>query len=87
MPEEKYRDLTFKQWIMQPESMIGIAALILSICGLFISFYEASLIRDYQRASVWPNIEIGPSFEKDDVAFHIRNTGIGPARIKAANVT
>ncbi len=87
MPEEKYRDLTFKQWIMQPESMIGISALILSLCGLFISFYEASLIREYQRASVWPHVEVGFSFQQDNIAFHISNTGIGPARIKAANVS
>ncbi|NGP86752.1 hypothetical protein [Fodinibius halophilus] len=44
-------------------------------------------MREHQRASVWPNIEIGPSFQPNEVAFHVRNTGIGPAQIQATKLT
>ncbi len=38
--------------------LVALSALLLSVCGLFISIYEASLIRRSQRASVWPYVEV-----------------------------
>ena len=35
----------FSDWIRSPQTMIALSAVILSVCGLFISMYEASLIR------------------------------------------
>jgi hypothetical protein len=78
---------SFGNWLSEPQTMIGISAIILSVCGLFVSFYEASIIREHQRASVWPNIEIGPSFTSGQLAFHVTNTGIGPAKVEAVNVS
>lgn len=67
--------------------LVGLSAVLLSVCGLFISIYETSLIRQEQRASVWPHVQVGPSFRADTVvAFHVGNTGIGPARVRAAAV-
>ncbi len=48
----------FSTWIMLPQTLIGLSAVLLSVCGLFIAIYEASLIRQAQRASVWPYVEV-----------------------------
>lgn len=85
MSKEK-NDQSFGNWLREPQTMIGISAIILSICGLFISFYQTSLDRQYQRASVWPNVEVSPSLNSGEIAFHVQNSGIGPAIIKAINV-
>ena len=77
----------FADWIREPQTMIGLSAVVLSLCGLFISLYEASLIREQQRASVWPNVEVGVSFTNERFQFNASNTGIGPARIEAARLT
>ncbi len=48
--EDKDR-ASFSQWILRPQTMIALSALLLSLCGLFISIYEASLIREAQRGA------------------------------------
>lgn len=76
----------FREWLSRPEVMIGLSAVVLSVCGLFVSIYETSLVRQEQRASVWPRVEVGSSFSDDRVRIHVRNTGVGPARVRAAAV-
>lgn len=76
----------FSEWIRSPQTMIALSAVLLSVCGLFVSIYETSLIREQQRASVWPNVEVQPSLRPDDLKIFVQNTGIGPARIIKAAV-
>ncbi len=71
----------------QPEMLVAIAAIVLSICGLFIALYEASIARRAERASVWPHIEVSTSVRGSRVEIRVQNTGVGPARINAANLT
>lgn len=77
---------SFREWIGRPQVLVGLSALVLSLCGLFISIYETRLVREEQRASVWPHVEVGTSVNAERVRFHVRNTGVGPARIRAAAV-
>lgn len=58
--------------------------MVLSLCGLFISIHETMLVREEQRASVWPHVAVGTSFDASSVSFHVRNNGVGPARVRAA---
>lgn len=36
----------FSDWIRSPQTMIALSAVLLSVCGLFISIYETTLIRE-----------------------------------------
>ena len=74
----------FGAWIRQPETLIALSAVLLSVCGLGIALYEASLIRAAQRASVWPHVEVAASLTDGRVTLWTQNTGVGPARIEAA---
>jgi len=78
--------LSFGEWLSQPQTMIGLAAVLLSLCGLFISIYETSLVHQQQRASVWPRVQVGPQLRGDSVKILVSNDGIGPARLRAAAV-
>ena len=71
----------------KPEMIVAVAAIVLSICGLFIALYEASIARRAASASVWPHVEVGTSGRGTRVEIFLRNTGVGPARIRAANVS
>lgn len=77
----------FWAWVIQPETMVGLAAIVLSVCGLFVSIYETSLMRTQQRASVWPHVTVVFSSSPGSIALRIENNGVGPARIRAANVS
>lgn len=77
---------SFLSWITGPEMLVGISAILLSVCGLVVSIYETSLIREDQYASVWPYMEVGPSFRGEGLRIMIQNTGVGPAKIRSAAV-
>ncbi|WP_263841188.1 hypothetical protein [Salinibacter sp.] len=77
---------SFGEWLSEPQTMIGLAAVLLSLCGLFVSIYETSLERQEQRASVWPRALVAPSLSGDSVKVIVENSGIGPARVRAAAV-
>ena len=87
MGDEAEEPTSFGRWISRPQSLIALAALLMSICGLFVALYEASLVRRQQRASVWPYVEVAASLTRERVEVRVRNTGVGPARIEAAAVT
>ena len=70
-----------------PEMVVAVSAIVLSICGLFIALYEASIARRAERASVWPHVEVSASVQGAQVEIWVRNTGVGPARIRAASLT
>ena len=71
----------------QPEMLVAMSAIVLSICGLFVALYEASIARRAERASVWPHVEVATSVQGTHVQIWVHNTGVGPARIRAANVS
>lgn len=87
MTSEKPNQPSFLEWIMRPQVLVGLSALLLSVCGLFISIYEMSLIRQAQRASVWPHVEVAVSIRQEGIKLWVQNTGVGPARIQAAAIT
>ena len=77
----------FAAWLRQPETLIGLSAVLLSVCGLGIALYEASIMRAAQRSSVWPHLEVASSMQPGSMSLWVQNTGVGPARVGAASVT
>lgn len=79
-PEEKSRLSTYSQ------TLVGLSAIILSVCALGVSIYQAQIMRETQRATVWPFIEILPSNNNGESSLGIYNKGIGPAMIKTVSL-
>lgn len=78
------------------EFLVGGSAVLIGVCALAVSLYEASLMREEQRASVIPLVELSRSYNwgpSDDPSQNARltlqaeNVGIGPARIADFKVT
>ena len=74
----------------QAEMLVAVSAVLIGVCALGVSLYEASLMREEQRAAVLPILELGRSIHvspddagPDDwrLSIHAQNVGIGPARI------
>ncbi len=78
---------SFSRWIARPQSLIALSAVLLSVCGVFIATYEATLVRRQQRASVWPHLEVAASMSRERVELWVKNVGIGPARVRTAAVS
>lgn len=81
---------------LNPEMVVGASAVVIGVCALLVSLYEARLMRQEQRSSVLPIVELGRShYVTDDetgtdrwrLSTHASNVGIGPARIQDFRVT
>jgi hypothetical protein len=92
------RRRTFGAWIARPESIIGICAVIVSVVAVAVAAYEARLERRWQRAAVWPHIQLDRSYYQADsnstsdargrtLTLNAENVGVGPAHIRDFHVT
>jgi hypothetical protein len=66
----------------------AIAAGVVGLSALGVSVYEAYLMREQQRASVWPIVEAW-SFHMSESGFgvSVANKGIGPALLRSVDVS
>lgn len=78
---------------IHPEMMVAVSAVFIGVCALVVSLYEAQLMREEQRLSVLPILELGRSHytigeasEKWRLSLHAENVGIGPAVVKDFHV-
>ena len=69
------------------QTLVGLSAIILSVCALGVSIYQAKIMRETQRATVWPFIEILPSNYGGETSLGVYNKGIGPAMIQTVYLT
>lgn len=71
-----------------PEMLIAISALVISVITAFTSLYSAFTDRTYARASAWPRLEIARSHDAEiSHQYIVSNNGTGPALIKYAKVS
>ncbi len=47
---------------IQPEMMVAVSAVLVGICALAVSLYEAQLMREEQRSAVLPILELSRSY-------------------------
>lgn len=87
MPSGAQDPVRFSAWLARPQSLIALAAVLLSVCGLFVALYETALMRQAQQASVWPYVEVVGSLTAQQVELRVSNHGVGPARIQTAQIT
>jgi hypothetical protein len=62
----------------------GLAALV-SLLALSVSAYATYWQRQQVRAQVWPRLEMG--FQTPAFQIHLANVGVGPAEVRAVEVT
>ncbi|OEK05015.1 hypothetical protein [Roseivirga misakiensis] len=71
---------------VKAESFVAVAAIIVSVCALAVSFYEVGIMRQQQKNSVWPYVEMGQQYDSEGFAFEASNKGVGPAIVKSLKV-
>ena len=66
---------------------IGTAlAIIISLAAMFISIYEASIMKSQQTSMVWPYLDLSQQYDNEGFAIEIANKGTGPAIITSVQV-
>ncbi|NAS11958.1 hypothetical protein [Poritiphilus flavus] len=72
------------------DRIVSVSAIIVSIFTLLMIFYQTSLTRRHQRASVMPSLEIGYSTKKKNDRLNesiwVSNKGLGPAFLEKISI-
>lgn len=63
-----------------------ILALVISSLALFVSIYEANLMRAQQKAMVWPYLKVNAGYSGRGFSFEATNNGTGPALIQSFEI-
>lgn len=77
------------RWRPDRDLALSLAAVVLSICALVVSFVQTTVMRAQQHASVWPRLtaELTVNLDPDSTKLTVRNAGVGPAQLEWAQVT
>jgi|UPI00068EADCF hypothetical protein len=71
---------------MTPEMIMAVSALLVSLVTAVATIHSAYTSRAYARASLWPNLGAGVSFNDTGFRFLLMNRGTGPAMIQSMRV-
>ena len=85
----------FGAWISRPESIVGVCAVVVSVVAVAVSAYEARIQRQWQRAALWPYVQLSRSYylagpdgaQEWRLTLNAENVGVGPARVRDFRVT
>ncbi len=61
-------------------------ALVISSLALFVSIYEANILKSQQESMVWPYLTVSKNYSSDGFSFVVNNNGTGPAIVKSMEV-
>lgn len=76
-----------KERRLSPEMITALTAVVIGVGAIGVSLYETTLVRQQLKGSAWPNIEGGFSYNEDGFRYFLANSGVGPARIRYAEIT
>ncbi len=82
-PVERRRTRRF----LKPEMIMAMAAVVMSVCALVVSVVQVRIMREQQKAEVWPYPEIGITDNEEGLVLSFTNNGIGPALVKTVEIT
>ena len=74
---------------INPDRIVSISAIIVSVGTLLLILYQTNLIQKHQKASVMPSLFIGYGVSgEDDIkeTIWVSNQGLGPAFIENVNI-
>lgn len=60
-----------------------VLALAISALALFVSVYEANLLKSQQKALVWPYLKVSANYSARGFSLIATNNGTGPALVKS----
>ena len=77
--------MTLKPAKAHVEYLLAGVAFFVSVCTLFVYIYQARMMREQQRVSVWPYLE-SHSSDVVDYRICVDNKGVGPAIIRKVEI-
>lgn len=80
----------WRRLVGDPAWLSSVAAVLIGVSALSVSVYQASIMREQQRMSVWPHVTLWSSnvdaSGKPVYLIELRNDGVGPAKLQSLEV-
>lgn len=74
---------SFWSRILEPEMIIALSAMLVSVCALVASGAQIQIMREEQHATVWPRLYVAQSYTPGEtLSLLVVNPGIGPGIVK-----
>jgi len=74
----------FKAW--SNETVIALSAVVISGCALLVSIYEVKLMREQEKAMIYPHLTLGINYNSEGFQVFVKNSGTGLAKIRKVEV-
>jgi hypothetical protein len=69
------------------DTVLSVSAAIVAVCALVVTTYQTKIMREQQRASAWPRLDLTNTTGPHLYARVVRNVGLGPALVRNVQVT
>ena len=69
------------------EVFIGLTALIVSVCALFVSIRQSKMMKIQQEAMLYPHLIFESGYSGEGFRLTVRNSGTGIAMVKSVEVS
>ncbi len=68
--------------MMTSEKVVSVSAIVIATASIFITFWQGIEMRNHNRLSVRPNLEMIFSVDSKKFGYELENKGLGPAIIR-----
>lgn len=72
---------------IQLDRVLSLAAAFVAVCALAVSVYQTKIMREQQRASAWPRLDLPQSTSATTYGRLVQNQGLGPALVRSVEIT
>ena len=72
---------------LSTDRLLAFSAVLLSLAALVVSIFQTAILREQQRASAWPHLQV--HLDRRDASFELRllNNGVGPAVLESVSLS
>lgn len=71
---------------LNTNSLVAFSAVFISLCALLISIQEIRIMREQQKATMYPYLTIGYKYNREGFGVELKNSGNGLAKINSYKV-
>ena len=71
---------------LSTDRLLAFSAVFLSLAALVVAIFQTAILREQQRASAWPHLQLGTSMIDGAYAMTLGNNGVGPAIVREVDI-
>ena len=71
---------------LSTDRLLAFAAVFLSLAALVVAIFQTAILREQQRASAWPHLQLTTESIDEDFGMTLTNNGVGPALIRDVDI-